>query len=144
MQKRLINKDQTENVRYSFKIGIYSQLSKGDLSASLKHMKEAYDCLRGSSTQLLAKSSIDEKRDNADLICLQILQFLLDMKNYEGFIKQYRAHFHAYKSSFEAINTQSSTISGPLLKIEELKWRSNWHLAIAKMLEQRPTIFNEN
>ena len=66
------------------------------------------------------------------------------MKNYDGFIKQFRAHFHAYKNSFETMNTQGSVISLPLQKIEELKWRSNWHFMIAKMLEQRPTIFNEN
>ena len=67
------------------------------------------------------------------------------MKNYDGFVKQYRAHFHAYKYSFEQINSSSSGIlSVPLLKIEELRWRSNWHKIIAKMLDARPTIFNEN
>ena len=30
-QRKLINKEQSENVRYCFKVGIYSQLSKGDL-----------------------------------------------------------------------------------------------------------------
>jgi hypothetical protein len=35
----LISKELTENVRFAFKIGIYSQLSKGDLQGSLKHIK---------------------------------------------------------------------------------------------------------
>jgi hypothetical protein len=45
-QKKLINKEQFEHVRFSFKIGIYSQLSKGDLVGSMKHIKQAYDDLR--------------------------------------------------------------------------------------------------
>jgi predicted PolB exonuclease-like 3'-5' exonuclease len=111
----------------------------------MKHLKEAYDGLRSTSAQHIAKSIIDEKRENADLICLQILQYLLDMKNYDGFIKMYRSHFHAYKTSFETINSLNSPsfISLPLQKIEELKWRANWHMIIAQMLDLRPTIFNE-
>ena len=38
-QKKLVSKDQQENIRYSFKIGIYSQLSKGDTNGSLKHVR---------------------------------------------------------------------------------------------------------
>lgn len=90
-------------MRYQFKIGIYSQLSKGDLQGSLKHLKQAYDNLKagmGSGT-LLSKSSLDERRDNADVVCIQMLVYLLEQKNYEGFMKQFRTHFHAYKNSFE-------------------------------------------
>jgi hypothetical protein len=68
------------------------------------------------------------------------------MKTYDAFIKQFRAHFHAYKSSFEQINSSThynNILAIPLLKIEELRWRSNWHMIIAKMLDARPTVFNE-
>jgi hypothetical protein len=72
LQKRLINKDQSENIRYAFKIGIYSQLSKGEISASMKHLKEAYDGIRLciASSNVASKSSLDEVRDNSDIICL--------------------------------------------------------------------------
>ena len=85
----MINKDQSENIRFAFKIGIYSQLSKGEVSASLKHLKDAYDGVRMyiASNNVGSKSSLDEVRDNADIICLQLLQFLLDQKNYDAFVK---------------------------------------------------------
>ena len=71
-QKKLINKEQTENVRYSFKIGIYSQLSKGDIATSLKYMKEAYESVKAglTSSRVETKQTLDERRDNADIICL--------------------------------------------------------------------------
>jgi len=81
-QRKLINKDQTENVRYAFKIGVYSQLSKGELPTSLKYMREAYESIKlsgaGNSSLPLLKSNLEERRDNADLICLQMLVYLLD------------------------------------------------------------------
>ena len=71
-QKRLINKEQTDNVRFSFKCGIYSQLSKGDLAVSTKYIREAYDTLKAvaGSSSLLSKSNLEERRDNADIICI--------------------------------------------------------------------------
>ena len=94
---------------------------------------------------MLSKSSLEERRDNADIICLQLLVFLLDMKNYDGFVKQFRNHFHLYKNTFDQIcqsaeNNQSLVLS----KIEEMKWRSNWHMMIAKMLESKPILFNDS
>jgi len=79
-QRRLINKEQTEHVRYFFKIGIYSQLSKGDLLGSMKHIKQAYDDLRASTTTgaLLSKQVLEERRENADIIMVQLLVYLLD------------------------------------------------------------------
>lgn len=84
-----MNKDQTEHVRYFFKVGIYSQLSKGDLLASMKHIKQAYDDMRSaySSGALVSKQVLDERRENADIIMIQLLVYLLDQRNYDGFIK---------------------------------------------------------
>ena len=102
-QKKLINKEQTENVRYSFKIGIYSQLSKGDVPTSLKYMKEAYESIKASltSSRVETKQTLDERRDNADIICLQTLVYLLDLKKYEEFIRTYQLHFHLFKTNFD-------------------------------------------
>ena len=71
-QKKLINKDQSEYVRYSFKIGIYSQLSKGNLTATLKHIREAYENIKGGITTntLQSRANLNEKRENADIINL--------------------------------------------------------------------------
>lgn len=71
-QKKLLNKDQIENVRYEFKIGVYSQLAKGDLAGSIKHVRIAYDLLRQTmaSSELMTVQSQQESRENADLICI--------------------------------------------------------------------------
>ena len=72
-QKKLISKELTENVRYAFKIGIYSQLSKGDLASSLKHVEQAYNNLKmntGNANATLSKQGLDERRENADIICI--------------------------------------------------------------------------
>lgn len=88
----------------------------------------------------MSKSNLDERRDNADVICIQILVYLLATKNYEQFIKQFQMHFHTFKNNFEQIQTASNQANSFTLKqahqrIEECKWRSNWHMLIAKMLE---------
>jgi len=33
----------------------------------------------------MSRQSIEEQRDNADVICLQMLQYLQDSKNFDGF-----------------------------------------------------------
>lgn len=45
-QKKLINKEQNEFVRFAYKSGIYSQLSKGDLTHSIKHVRDAYENIK--------------------------------------------------------------------------------------------------
>ena len=72
-QRKLVSKEQAEHVRYFFKVGIYSQLSKGDLLASMKHIKQAYDDLRASTTTgaLMSKQALEERRENADIIMIK-------------------------------------------------------------------------
>ena len=93
----------------------------------------------------LPRSSLEERRANADVICLQLLVFLLDQKNFDAFIKQYRSHYHLYKNSFDQITSRAQpgdTLSVALARIEELRWRANWHATIAKMLEPKEVLFN--
>lgn len=97
----------------------------------------------------MSKSSLDERRDNADVICIQMLVYLLEQKNYEGFVKTFRTHFHTYKNSFEQMNAgslpaNSSSLRAAQQKIEELRWRSTWHMIIAKMLEAKPILFSDS
>ena len=115
----------------------------------MKHIKQAYDDLRAGlvSSNIQSKQSIEERRDNADIIILQLLVYLLEQRNYDGFIKQFEAHFHAFKNSFDSIQSNIATsgvISGYLQKFEEQRWRGNWHNTIAMMLEQKPILFNDS
>jgi hypothetical protein len=90
---------------------------------------------------------LEDCRENADVIQLQMMTYLLDQRNYEGLIKQFTAHLHAFKNSFTKVihaAGQLSATSYYLAKIEEHRWRANWHLTIAKMLEARPVLFVEN
>ena len=76
--------------------------------------------------------------------------YLLDQKNYEGLIEQFEMHFHLFKNSFEQLNQASSQQANSFslkiahLKIEELRWRSNWHYILARMLEEKPLLFNQD
>jgi hypothetical protein len=72
-QKKLI-KEQIENIRYSFRHGIYSSFTKQDWSKPVKYLKESYTQLRQSIGNSGARTSFDEKRENADLITIRILQ----------------------------------------------------------------------
>ena len=73
-QKKLVNKDSSEYVRYSYKIGIYSQLAKGNYAATIKHIREAYESIKigflNNTTTLQSRSNIIERRENADIINL--------------------------------------------------------------------------
>jgi hypothetical protein len=66
-------------------------------------MREGYEYIKASmvSSNLISKSSLEERRDNADIICLQMLVYLLDQRNYEALLKQFHMHFHLFKNSFE-------------------------------------------
>ena len=56
-------------------------------------------------------------------------------------------HFHLFKSSFEQMNSnQGGSANSFSLKlahqrVEELKWRANWHKIIAEMLKDKPVLF---
>jgi hypothetical protein len=52
-------------------------------------MKEAYDSLKQGimASSVVSKQGMDERRENADIICLQLLVYLLEQRNYDGFIK---------------------------------------------------------
>lgn len=102
-----------------------------------------------SQSGIISKSSLDERRDNADIICLQMLYYLLDQKQYESFIKTFQMHFHLFKTSFESMNASATTANSFSLKIshqriEEIRWRANWHLIVAKMLEATPLLFTQD
>ena len=72
-QKRLI-KEQIENVKYSFKHGIYSALTKSsqDYMTPVKYLREAYQQLKQSVGNSGARTTFEEKRENTDLISLKI------------------------------------------------------------------------
>ena len=69
-----------ELARFNFKIGIYSQLCEGDHNKSLNHIRASYDELKlgGSSTFISSRQAFEEKRDNADIVMLQLLVLLQD------------------------------------------------------------------
>jgi hypothetical protein len=94
-QKKLI-KEQIENIRYSFKHGIYSSYTKPDYAKPLKYMKEAYNQLKQSMGISSSRTTLEEKRDNADLIMIKILQMYIANGNPQGFIENYRSHFFTF------------------------------------------------
>jgi hypothetical protein len=87
-QKKLI-KEQIENIRYSFKHGIYSAYTKqpADYLTPIKYMREAYAQLRSSVGNSGARTSFEEKRDNADLITLKLSQMCISHGNLGGFLE---------------------------------------------------------
>jgi len=87
-QKKLI-KEQIENIRYSFKHGIYSAFTKqpADYLTPIKYMREAYAQLRSSVGNSGARTSFEEKRDNADLITLKLSQMYISHGNLTGFLE---------------------------------------------------------
>ena len=76
-----------------------------------------------------------------------MLVLLLDQRNYEALIKQFQMHFHLFKCSFEQMGSgqggsaNSFSLKLAHQKIEEIKWRSNWHKIIAEMLKDQPVLF---
>jgi predicted negative regulator of RcsB-dependent stress response len=96
-QKKLI-KEQIENIRYSFKHGIYSAFTKSpaDYLTPVKYMREAYQQLRSSVGNSGARTSFEEKRENADLISLKLCQVLISHGNVAGFLEQFRVHFYTF------------------------------------------------
>jgi hypothetical protein len=59
-------------------------------------MKEAYIQLKASLGTSASKTTFDEKRDNADLIMIKILQMYISNSNPQGFIENYKQHFSVY------------------------------------------------
>ncbi len=91
-------KEQIENIRYSFKHGIYSGFTKSaaDYLTPVKYLREAYSQLRSSVGNSGARTSFEEKRDNADLISLKICQMFLVHGNLPAFLDHFRVHFYTF------------------------------------------------
>lgn len=87
-QSKLI-KEQLENIKYSFKHGIYSAFTKApqDYNTPIKYLKAAYVQLRQMVGIQGQRTSFEEKRENADLISLKICQYFLQHGNYSGFLE---------------------------------------------------------
>lgn len=94
-QKKLI-KEQIENIRLSFKHGIYSAYTKNEYQKPVKYMKEGYNQLRLSIGNSGVKTSFEEKRESADIMAVKICQLLLSNGNHQGFLEMYRSHYFTY------------------------------------------------
>ena len=115
-QKRLI-KEQIENIRYSFKHGIFSSYTKLDFKVPVSYMKEAYNQLRLSIGNSGARTPFEEKRENADLMTIKICLMYISNDNYQGFIEQFRQHFFSFQTKMSLLRREQ--------RYEELKWRAN-------------------
>jgi hypothetical protein len=106
-QKKLI-KEQIENIRYSFKHGMYSSFTKppADYLAPIKYMKEAYAQLRSSVGNSGARTSFEEKRDNADIMSLKLSQMYLSHGNLSGFLDQFRTHFYTFQTKISTLRKE--------------------------------------
>ena len=129
-QKRLL-KEQVENIRYSFKHGIFSAYTKPDFKVPTTYMKEAYAALRLTIANSGARTPFEEKRDNADLMTVKICQMYIANDNYQGFIEQFRAHFFTFQSRTSLLRREQ--------RHEELKWRANQFRIMTQFLEMFPT-----
>jgi hypothetical protein len=127
-QGKLI-KEQIENVKYSFKHGIYSAFTKSstDYMTPIKYLKAAYTQLRQSIGNSGARTSFEEKRENADLISLKICQYSLQHANYSGFLEQFRLHFYTFQTKIANLPRER--------RFEELKWRGNQMRLMNQLLE---------
>lgn len=76
-QKRLVTSLTHFHVRYKLKHSLYSLITSSDYNKTIKRLQEAYTELK--SGQMPGGSAIQlERRENADLIAVLILKFLLN------------------------------------------------------------------
>lgn len=75
---------------------MYSSYTKSDYAKPVKYMKEAYAQLKQSLGISSSRTTIEEKRDNADLIMIKILQMYIANGSAQGFIENYRSHFYTF------------------------------------------------
>ena len=72
-------------------------------------------------------TSSEEKRDNIDVLGLSILNLYILSKQLGRFVEFYRLHFKEMQRDISAV--------GSLIKLDELRWRSNWFYLMGYMLE---------
>jgi hypothetical protein len=93
-------------------------------------MKDSYIQLRQSIGNSGARTSYDEKRENADLITIRILQQLISNGQYNAFMETFRSHFYSFQTKVSILRKEQ--------RFEELKWRANWMRIVASFLEMYP------
>lgn len=111
-------KEQIENIRYSFKHGIFSMFTKQDPTKPIKYMREGYNQLKQSVGNSGVRTSYEEKRENADLMAIKICQSLIVSGNHQAFLEMYRAHLYTYQTKINLLRKEQ--------RFEEIKWRANW------------------
>ena len=62
-------------------------------------MRDAYAQLKEQLGNSSSKFSFEYLRDNADLICIKIMQSLVGIGNYAGFYDIFRSHFYTYQQN---------------------------------------------
>lgn len=90
------------------------------------HYRDAYDRIRQTLSNSAARSSFEERRDNADLIMIKMMQIFLGAGNFMSFLDVYRSHFQCFQQKFSALKRE--------VWFEEYKWRANWQRIVGDML----------
>ena len=84
-------------VRLNLKRALYSLITSSDYNKTIKRLQEAYLDLR--SGQLPGGSAIQsERRENADLIAVLILKYLLNSSQRDKFLEFFRQHFFTFQT----------------------------------------------
>ena len=122
-----VTREQKECVRYTFEKGLFSEVLKGPEKA-IKAVKEAYFLLRLSLSNINEPAPHEEKRENADVIVIKLLQLHLILGNTKEFYEVFREHFYMYQLKIGSLKSEN--------KHEEFLWRANLFRAAGELLEE--------
>ena len=95
-------------------------------------MKDGYLQLKSTLQSQGNRLTFDEKRENADLIMIKILQLYIANVNPQGFIESFKQHFYSFQQKLNGLKKEQ--------KFEEFKWRANWFRLMSQFLETYPPL----
>ena len=76
------------------KSALYSLITSNDLNKSIQRLEESYSKLKN---VMQSKQTTDERRENADIIAIIILNLYLQSKQLPKFVEWFRLHFKNFQ-----------------------------------------------
>jgi hypothetical protein len=126
IKQRKIAKDHYLNVRYNFKIGYYSEITKG-MSKAVKFYQEAYDLVKEIKESRSFDFTRTELRDVSDLIVHKLLSWYFKHFNIESALGLFKKHYDMFSRDVYTLRDQ--------FKFIEMNWRMNWMKTFGEMLQ---------
>lgn len=112
-------------MRYFLKKGLYSLITSADYNKAVEKELQSYHTVK--AMQGGSRQSMNERRENADILAILILKAHLSSGQMQKFIDFFREHFYSYQSNMAQLKWQ--------LCFEEQRWRANWFRIMGTLLE---------